>query len=265
MSLLLVVWLTDTVRKGLNGRVPPWWTVAIGYLWANLHGMWILVPLAFIVLAVGAVLDRDVNWRPVAVRSGYIAVLTTVSAALTPVGPKLVYWPLVVRDAASDISEWQPTVLTGRYSLAYALLFFLWILAITRTPARAPRSEVLWVLCVFAFSLQAGRNVAPAIIMLAPFVALALERAYGERLARLTSLTFSRVAVTGTLIVAAAATAHWCFCGQHWWTGFRFDHRYPQVPTRDCSRDQQLQRWWCAHRFRRTQDICRHRRPDRQF
>jgi hypothetical protein len=56
------------------------------------------------------------------------------------------------------------------------------------------------------FSLQAGRNVAPAIIMLAPFVALALDRNYGERLGRLSRVTLPRVILIGTMVLAVLAT-----------------------------------------------------------
>jgi hypothetical protein len=205
VSLLLTVWLVGAARKALEGRPPPWWTVAVGYVWANLHGMWVLVPLAFGVVAVGAALDRGPAWLAVSRRSGLVAVAVVVSAALTPAGPRLAYWSLVVRDAASGISEWQPTVLVDRYSLAFTVLFLLWAVGLARAAARAPRSEVLWMSAVFLFSLQAGRNVAPAVILMAPFAAFALERAYGERLAGLTVPRVPRALVGATVVVAVAA------------------------------------------------------------
>jgi len=206
VSLILTAWLVHVVRQSLDGRVLPWWTVAVTYGWANLHGMWVLAPLAFVILALGLALDRQQGWKRPATRAGLIALASAAAAMLTPVGPKLAYWPLVVRDAASDISEWQPTVLIGRYSLAYALLFLLWAIAVARSEKKTPRSEVLWMLSIFLFSLQAGRNVAPAIVLIAPFVAVALQRTYGERLSRRPAPQLPRLLLPVTFGLAGVFT-----------------------------------------------------------
>jgi hypothetical protein len=41
---------------------------------------------------------------------------------------------------------------------------------VARTPARAPRSELVWVGALTGFALLAFRNVAPAVILIAPLV-----------------------------------------------------------------------------------------------
>ena len=194
----------------MDGKLVPWWSIAVAYLWANLHGMWVLFPLAMGALALGLAIDRRDGWRRGALRALIVGGAAAVGAALTPVGPKPAYWPLVVRDAASDISEWQPTVLASRFSLAFALLFLLWPLALARAKTLAPCSEIVWMISVFLFSLQAGRNVAPAIVLMAPFVAVALQRAFGERLAAIRTPTVPRALQAATLAGAVAVTVLLC-------------------------------------------------------
>ena len=213
-ALVLTSWLTSRVRLALDGRPIPWWSVAVAYLWANLHGMWVLFPLAMGALALGLTLDRRPGWRQGAARALTAGLAAVVAAALTPVGPRLAYWPLVVRDAASDISEWQPTVLASRFSLAFALLFLLWPFALARAKTLAPRSEIVWMLGVFLFSLQAGRNVAPAIVLMAPFVAVALQRAFGERLFAIRTPTVPRGLHAVTLTAAVSVTTFLCLAQQ---------------------------------------------------
>ena len=206
ISLILVVWLAATAHGALTRHRLPWWTLAVSYIWTNLHGMWILIPAAMLVVAVGLFADRRPGWRPVAVRAVAIAAGSFALAALTPVGPRLAYWPFVVRDAASDVSEWRPTTIEGVYGFAFVAVLAIWVYAIARDRERAPRSEILWMLVTFAFSLMAARNVAPAALLMAPFVVTALQRCYGARLATLPDLRVPSALLPATVAVAALLT-----------------------------------------------------------
>jgi hypothetical protein len=206
ISFLFVVWLASTARRVWSGGEVPWWAIAVGYLWANVHGMWLLAPLAFAVVAVGLALDQAPRWRPRSGRAAIVAIAITASAALTPAGPRLVYWPLVVRDAASDISEWQPTDLVGRYGLFFMALFLLWVTAVARTRLNVPRSEILWMSASFLFSLQAARNLAPAVLLMAPFVAVALARVFQPALDVHPPPRLPRFTLAATALLAIAST-----------------------------------------------------------
>ena len=201
VSLLLTVWLTGLVRRVLAGRRPPWWTILVGYAWANLHGLWPLLPVALTVCAAGIALDKATGRRQLIVRCLAIAIATTGACALTPIGPRLVYWPFMVQRAAAPVSEWQATALTDRYAVFFLALFLGWVVAIARRRESTSPSEILWVISVLIFCLQAGRYLAPAVILLAPFTCAAMSRTFGEALARRAPPTLPRAfpAATGAV------------------------------------------------------------------
>ena len=211
ISLLLVVWLAQLARQTLDGLLVPWWTVAVSYVWANLHGMWVLVPAALVLLAAGLALDNRAGWRRAAARCLATATACVIASALTPAGPRLAYWPLVVHDAASDINEWQPTELLSRYNIGFVLLVVMWVVGLGRAASRAPRSELLWMVGVIAFSLEAARNVAPAAILIAPFACRSLTRAFGLRLMALPPLRVPRLMIPVTAAAAVVTTLAVCF------------------------------------------------------
>jgi hypothetical protein len=185
ISLCLVVWLTSRVRNAMLGGGLTWWFVPVTYLWANLHGMWILAPLCLLLVAVCLAADHRPGWHAGSRKAVVLAVITVAASALTPAGPRLTVAALAVRRAAAaDVSEWQPTNLLNHFSIFLLILFLLWVLAVARTPSPAPRSELIWMGALFVFMLTAARNVAPVAILVSPFVLIALERAYGPVLAR---------------------------------------------------------------------------------
>jgi hypothetical protein len=182
ISLIFVIWLGKCIRTLLATGQLPWRVLAFTYLWANLHAMWVLVPAALGVAAIGLVVDRAPFWREAALRCMVFCLGSVAAAALTPVGPRLAIWSLVVRNAASDISEWQPTVFANRHTIGFLLVFLVWAAAVARSNVQAPRSEAIWMIAVMIFVTQAGRNVAPGIVLIAPMACLAADRAWGTSL-----------------------------------------------------------------------------------
>jgi hypothetical protein len=91
------------------------------------------------------------------------------------VGPRLAWWPLEVRRAASAINEWQPTVLAEGFALVFAVIVGIIVLAWGRSEGRTPLEEQLFVLGTTAAAMAAGRNVAPAVLLLVPFLLKALD------------------------------------------------------------------------------------------
>jgi hypothetical protein len=168
--------------------------------------MWVLVPVVMGVLVVGLAVDRPVDWRRRAQRAAVVGAGSVLLAAMTPAGPRLAYWSLVVRDTARDISEWQPTTLADKYGLVYLAVFLLWVMAVSRSARRVPPAEVLWMCSMLLLGLQAGRNIAPTVILMAPVAASALTQTCGVHLARLPRLRV-HAAVPLALIVTAASLA----------------------------------------------------------
>ncbi len=172
-SFVLLVWLAWHCRRVLQGATgtPLAGVFLVTALWANLHGMWVLVPACLGVAVVGRLLttwvDRSESrlprWQPLAAP---LVALTAV--CLTPVGPALVLTPLRFASATASIDEWQPTAFEQPYMLVYGVILLLVLVGWARSPV--PAGEVLYVLVLVAFSMLAARNVVPATILLAPVV-----------------------------------------------------------------------------------------------
>lgn len=176
-SLLFLVWLSAMGYDLLTaGRIPRWFVVLpLVALWANLHGMWVLAPATFALVAIALAADRKPGNR-VPVRGALtLAGVSIVGGCLTPIGIKGLLLPFVFRSATSQISEWQPVPLTstqsfGLTAMTVALVFF-W----ARRSVPVPRSHIIYTLVWCAFGFSAFRNLLPAAIMLAPLVAATLS------------------------------------------------------------------------------------------
>lgn len=176
LSLLFVAWLAVGLQRILAGAKPSlvvW--VPVCWLWANLHGMWVLLPVSLLGAGVLAWWE-DRTRIPLAARCTLVALLSWLVVLLTPVGPRLAYWPLVVQHSAAPISEWQPTVLTTGVGAPYLLLLGVLAARWARAGERVPTTRLLYVLAVSLFGLLAFRNVAPAAILLLPELARAPEQ-----------------------------------------------------------------------------------------
>jgi hypothetical protein len=171
LSLVLVAWLAHRVQRVLAGEMPKVLPlVAVCWLWANLHGMWVLLPVA--VLGAGVLAwCEDRSRVPLAARCTTIALLSWLAVLVTPVGPRLAWWPWIVRRAAAPITEWQPTVLTSGVGLPLLLLLAVLAVRWARSRLPVPWTRVGYVLAVALFGLLAYRNVAPAALLLVPELA----------------------------------------------------------------------------------------------
>jgi hypothetical protein len=174
-SLVLVVWLAAVLHHFLrHDRLPHRLAfVAVTYLWANLHGLFILAPGLLILLAgmeaVAGGAERRRNARALAATAG----LALAVCALTPRGPGLLLAPFTVGAAARDfIQEWAPTSVRFSAAAGFFALLLLMLLATARSARTVPARELAYVLVLGGFGLLAIRNVAPTTILLSP-VALA--------------------------------------------------------------------------------------------
>ena len=189
-------------RLWVTGRRPPLLVVgATCLVWAQLHGLWVLAPAAFAVVALAGLFDRE---RAPAgqVRGALACALASLAGMLNPQGPASFLLPLRFRDAAGTrILEWAPTNFTIPLSIAWSFLVVLLIFAWVRSPVRVPATELVWSLLWTVFALTAVRNVGPAVLLTAPVVLRALERSFGPRLDRFSARPSSAMSrlLAGTL------------------------------------------------------------------
>jgi hypothetical protein len=195
-------------RLWTTGSRPPALAVAaVSVLWAQLHGLWVLAPAAFGLVAVGALLDR--RTAPAGqLRGALICAVASTAGVLNPQGLTSFLLPLRFRQAgASRISEWFPTAFTISLTIAWGLLVLLLIFAWVRSPVRVGNTELLWCAAWTVFALSAMRNVGPVILLMAPVVLRALERSFGERLGRLSAQPSTAMARVLAAMLAAVLVA----------------------------------------------------------
>jgi hypothetical protein len=212
VSLLFVMWLARLSYCFLTTRTLPrrLWFVAMTYLWALVHGLFVLAPAVLAVLALGAGLARGRQARAEVRSLLSTAALATAISALTPMGPRLLLAPVTVGQAARGVvGEWFPTNLTTPACWGFAAVLAIVAAGWARSARPVPKDELLFVLAVAAFGFLAMRNAGVASILLAPLAVDWLE----TRLPARSQLTVGRrpfvvVASLGSAAVLAAYT-HW--------------------------------------------------------
>lgn len=169
-SLAILPWLAGTAQRLRAGeRVSPVAVFALTWLWANLHGYWVLVPFVLALVVLGDLADNPGQWRRVRRPAG-LALLALAAAAATPVGPRLLLTPVAFTGATRYLQEWAPTTFASATALPYVALVVLLLVAWARNNP-VPRGEIVYSLGLIAFSATAIRNVIPAAILLSPVVA----------------------------------------------------------------------------------------------
>lgn len=213
-SLVLTVWLSWRISGLLRGdRGPSAWEVAaLTLVWAQFHGLWILAPAAFGVLTVGRLLEgRDA--RTLARRAAVLTGISGVAGMINPLGPKSLILPLTFARDTALIEEWSRTSLAYGGTVLLLLLLGLTAWLWSRSSSPVPRAELVHMAAWSLFAFLAIRNVAPAILLMAPVVAarlsLRLPRAGrgSDREQRLLRVALIVVIVVGSLIALTRAVS----------------------------------------------------------
>jgi hypothetical protein len=163
-------------RLWATGRRPSRLLVAgVCLLWAQIHGLWVLAPAAFLLVAVGGILEGR-RRRPGQVSGALTCALASCAGLLNPEGPASFLLPLRFKNSAqSAINEWAATSFTIPLTIAWGLLLCVVVLGWVRASRRVPGTELLWVFAWTAFGLAAMRNAGPAALLTAPVALRALE------------------------------------------------------------------------------------------
>jgi hypothetical protein len=181
---------------------PSLWLVALGSLvWAQLHGLWVLGPVAFALVTAG-LFAEDRSIRSPDVRAAASCFVVAGAGVLNPQGPRSFILPWRFREATGVISEWLPTSFSEIVPVTWGLILVLTWVAWARSSRTVPISEIVWVMAWSALGTQAFRNVAPSLILTAPMTVTALQRARSRELR-----SDSRTGVKESRILATAVAA----------------------------------------------------------
>jgi hypothetical protein len=164
------------VRALEDGQLPRWWLILPGtWVWANLHGGWVLVPITLSLVVVGRLADHGLRDRGAWTALG-MGAASVIAGTLTPAGTSSTFAIVRFSGATDAIQEWRATAPFEGIGFLTAGMAVLAIVALSGS--RPPISS--WVTCIalLLFSWTAVRNVAPALLLLAPLVAERLKDAF---------------------------------------------------------------------------------------
>lgn len=187
---------------------PRWWLVALTWVWASLHGLWLVgIGVGFIVV-VGLACDRRISGRQVR-RLLLVPLASLCAVALTPIGPKLLLAPFTVGSNARDfVGEWQsPNI---RQPATIITLLIIGFVAISW--ARSARTPRWWQIGLLVTSLVCAlamaRTVAVAAVLAAPLLAQEMHNLCATRVTRpSTRAQVSWLGLTAVALVLAMPLA----------------------------------------------------------
>lgn len=169
LSLILLSALLPVLSRWLaTGATPrPLQAALLTWVWANVHGLWLLIPAFFVLAAMADALQGGRSWG----RHVAAAIACIVAASFTPIGPKLLLSPFLINSATSNITEWQATSFAAPVTWGLAATLVLTFVGIALQRELNPRVLAL-SLAAAMFGLMAYRNAVFASLALTPVVCL---------------------------------------------------------------------------------------------
>jgi len=203
VSFVLVLVCVDAWLHTAQDLRPRWWFIAITWIWACSHGMWLVGPIVGLTVTIGLVLDRRLR-RSQAVQLFLVSILGFVAAGLTPVGPQLLRTPFAVADISSFISEWAPPSIRDLAPAITYAVFAIVVLMWTRG-VRVPWTHVGLLILAMGWALLSARTVTLGAAILAPLFAGSLQDLLPRAGARVRKPEVASLAVTGLLCAIVLA------------------------------------------------------------
>lgn len=194
----------------VEAEASPWWLLPITWVWVNAHGSFPLGLAWLGATLLGEMIDtrtlRRRRWPYVVAELGGLAL-----AAINPLGPRLLTFPLEVGDKAAvfrNVIEWRsPNFQTTDGLFALALIT---VALVVLCRARLAWRDTLPAVGFLALGLLSLRNIAPAAVVLAPVLGRALRRE-GDRPAPVEGirrrLNLAAAGVLGLLLLVFVVTS----------------------------------------------------------
>jgi hypothetical protein len=195
------------VLLAAEGRLDPRWLLPTMWFWVNVHGSFPLALVAVALLAIGRRLDHQSPSTEI--RALKWAALGTLLGAVSPLGPRLLVFPIELlrrQDVLSNIVEWQAPTFVHIGQRAFLVILLLAVVALVRRPSwRAALPVVVFT----AASLLGARNIVIASIVFVPGLARGLAdigTVTGEERRTIFRPMAAVLAVAGLLAAVVAAS-----------------------------------------------------------
>jgi hypothetical protein len=170
-----------------------------------------MAPVFLVVAAMARLLDDRsrpaLRFAAQAVGLGGAGLLV---GCINPIGIRSLTLPFTLHSATGSIAEWQGTTIGPYFTWGFLLLAAAQIHAWIRSRDEVPRSRLAWTAILVVFGFMAYRNVAVALLLLAPVVAVEVSRPRvpstpAPREARM--LAIAVVAMSSVALLVATVTA----------------------------------------------------------
>jgi hypothetical protein len=214
---LVAVWVATLVETAEARRGPPWWMLGVMWLWANLHGSFILGLALIVPLGVEAVLAARrtlsyAQYRKVVERWAVFGVAATACVLLNPVGYHALLFPfhmLAMRPLLAILGEWRSPDFAHPQVLAVWLLGILALALSGRLKLPLIRSALLLGLLYMA--LQHQRNISllgliSPFLLAGPLAAQAAPAGPDQNVLDRTFRALARPASWATVFIVASAS-----------------------------------------------------------
>lgn len=169
VAVTVALWWRASDRSSV-----PWALVPLAWLWACLHGTWLLGVAIGAVMVLGGVLDGRYRGRVTGL-AALVPVLSVAAAALTPLGPRAVLEPFRVGQVAGlTANEWQRPALDNPLLLVVLAAAVVALLGVVRSTDRR-WTRLLTTLAGIVLALWMVRTIAVGALVLAPAFAAGLS------------------------------------------------------------------------------------------
>ena len=170
--LAVTTWLWSRARRDTT---VPWLVIPLSWVWAMLHGSWVLGAAAGGLFVVAMLLEQPRRERAWAQLVG-VVVASVAVAGLTPLGPSLLLEPLAVGAAARGrVNEWAAPGLANPLVLVVVVMGVVVLLRSVRH-LRASLPELLIAAAGIALATTAVRTIAFGAVLMVPALAAAFAR-----------------------------------------------------------------------------------------
>jgi hypothetical protein len=160
-----LIWLA------FEGRLRPWVLVPFMWVWVNTHGSWLLAVVLAGAVVLGGGLDRrrdSSSWLPTDTerRVGGFVVLGTLLGAVSPLGPRVLWFPvaaLTKSEVFAEVIEWRPPSYERLAERSFLVLVIVTVLLLVQ---RGSWRLALPAALFAGAGLYAQRNVVMATVVL---------------------------------------------------------------------------------------------------
>ncbi len=176
VSWALLAAVCPWLRRRIAERRAPWALTALTWLWANLHGLWLMVIVLYGALVLGLAIEVGLRrWRELT-NFALVGLGATCATMLTPVGPPLLAAPFHVREYARFVTEWATPNITSPTTACAVLLLAVVVVDWARSSTPVDPPTIAFVAAATVLGLTYTRTVPVLAIAVAPLAAAAVQR-----------------------------------------------------------------------------------------